>query len=103
MDGQAKLISRKVRDLLFPAVELLFVVMNENQVVHVAKVAPHFENSFNEKVDFVQIYIAEDLTGQVANRNATPALGVVRRVRCEKMIVLATALVVVDDGIEYLQ
>ena len=66
MQFELQTMAQECRDFVFPNFENSSVVMQDNEIIHVADVVFRFQSVFYELIEFVEINICEELGCEVA-------------------------------------
>ncbi len=68
VDIKAQLLSQKVSDFPKTTDEQLFARMNKHEIVDIPYIPDDLQFVFNKLIQFIHVYVCEQLGGQVAQR-----------------------------------
>lgn len=87
--SQLQPVSQECLDVEQQGAQVLFVVMNDNKVIHVACIALFLPTALDPLIQFIHVDVGKQLTGEISDRNA--------RAGCTRLAIA------INDGIQHSQ
>lgn len=71
MESKSQLFSEKISNKWNTQFQIFFILMDEDEIIHISSIVSHFQNLLHESIARVHIDIREELTREIPDRETT--------------------------------